>query len=187
MIDLIGILEAEMEIVRYGDEILRKKAEPIEKIEEVEGVIDDMFRLMHEAEGVGLAGPQAGISKRFFVIEVDESGPLVFVNPVIIERKGRKTELEEGCLSFPGITGTVVRPETVLIKALDRAGEEFTLETDGLLAKVIQHEYDHINGVLFIDKLQDFEKQTIKDDLKSLRKRTLKRRQSRALSAESRE
>lgn len=165
-----------MEIIHFGEDVLRKKADPVDPSEDLKEVIEEMFRVMYEAPGIGLAAPQVGISKRFFIIDVECDGqnPLVFINPVILERKGEKTPLDEGCLSFPDISGEVMRPSIVVIRATDLEGNTFELEADDLLAKAIQHEYDHINGVLFIDHLSRDEKEFIKNDLKVLKKRTMK-------------
>ena len=115
-------------------------------------LIEDMKETMYEADGVGLAAPQVGILKRLFVIDIGE-GPLVFINPEIIETSGTQTD-EEGCLSLPGETKEVVRPNYVKARALNEKGEEFEIEAEELLARAILHEYDHLNGTLFIDRVK---------------------------------
>lgn len=138
-----------------GDEVLRKKCRVVEKIDDrLLTLIQDMIDTMYDYDGVGLAAPQVGILKRIFVIDVyDGFGPRVFINPEILETKG-KQDGEEGCLSVPGVSEEVVRPNYVKVKALNEKGEEFILEGEELLARAICHENDHLNGVLFIDYLK---------------------------------
>ena len=140
-------------IRKYGDDILRKECREIHKIDgRLLTLIEDMKETMYEADGVGLAAPQVGILKRLFVIDIGE-GPLVFINPEIIETSGTQTD-EEGCLSLPGETEEVVRPNYVKARALNEKGEEFEIEAEELLARAILHEYDHLNGTLFIDRVK---------------------------------
>jgi len=140
-------------IRKYGDDILRKKCREIHEIDNrLLTLIEDMKETMYEADGVGLAAPQVGILKRLFVIDIGE-GPLVFINPEIIETSGTQTD-EEGCLSLPGETEEVVRPNYVKARALNEKGEEFEIEAEELLARAILHEYDHLNGTLFIDRVK---------------------------------
>ena len=140
-------------IRKFGDDILRKKCRKIDKIDDrLLTLIEDMKETMYEADGVGLAAPQVGILKRLFVIDIGE-GPLVFINPEIIETSGTQTD-EEGCLSLPGETEEVVRPNYVKARALNEKGEEFEIEAEELLARAILHEYDHLNGTLFIDRVK---------------------------------
>lgn len=135
-----------------GDEILRKHSKVVEKIDEkILTLIKDMGETMYKADGVGLAAPQVGILKRIFVIDVyDGEGLRVFINPEILETSGMQ-DGEEGCLSIPGISEEVKRPNYVKVKALNEKGEEFILEAEELLARAICHENDHLDGVLFID------------------------------------
>ncbi len=143
------------EIRKEGDAILRKECKDIKEMTERTAIlIDDMFDTMYEANGVGLAAPQVGILKKLFVIDcgVEECEPYVFINPEIIELSGEQTD-NEGCLSVPGYQGQVTRAEHVKVRALDANMEEFELEADGLLARCIQHENDHLHGVLYIDKV----------------------------------
>jgi len=140
-------------IRKFGDEILRKKCREVDGIDErLLTLIEDMKETMYEAEGVGLAAPQVGILKKLFVIDVGE-GPLVFINAEIIETSGSQTD-EEGCLSLPGETKEVMRPNYVRARALNEKGEEFEIEAEELLARAILHEYDHLNGTLFIDRVK---------------------------------
>lgn len=143
------------EIRKEGDAILRKECKEVREVtDRIRILIDDMFDTMYEANGVGLAAPQVGILKRIFVIDVgmDEPDPYVFINPVIIEKDGEQTGAE-GCLSVPGYQGEVTRAEHVRVKAFDADMQEFELEADGLFARCIQHEEDHLHGVLYIDKV----------------------------------
>ena len=134
-----------------GDEVLRKKCKPVEKMtERLSTLIDDMFDTMYEANGVGLAAPQVGVLRRIVVIDTYEDNPLVLVNPEIIESDGEQVG-PEGCLSLPGLQGDVARPEHVVCKALDRDMKEITVEGEGLLARAICHELDHLDGILYKD------------------------------------
>ncbi|NLK93793.1 MAG: peptide deformylase [Clostridiales bacterium] len=135
-----------------GDEILRKKCKKVDKIDDrLKTLIKDMLETMYEADGVGLAAPQVGILKRLFVIDIyDGSGPKVFINPEILEVSGSQIG-DEGCLSVPGESAVVERPNYVKVKALNENGEEFILEGEELLARAICHENDHLDGVLYID------------------------------------
>ncbi|MPQ42453.1 peptide deformylase [Clostridium tarantellae] len=134
------------------DEILRKKCRTVDEINNrIKVLIKDMIDTMYNANGVGLAAPQVGILKRIFVIDVqDGNGVKVFINPEIIEKSGEYTDYE-GCLSLPGMQSEVSRAKKVKVKALDENGEEFILEGEDFLAKAIQHENDHLDGILFTD------------------------------------
>jgi peptide deformylase len=134
------------------DEILRKKCRKVDEINDrVKTLVKDMIETMYSADGVGLAAPQVGILKRIAVIDVGE-GPITLINPEIIERHGCEVDVE-GCLSLPGKQGQVERPKKVKVKALDINGEEFTLEGEDLLARAICHELDHLDGILFTDRI----------------------------------
>ena len=145
-------------ILHYPDERLREVGEPVTDFgEELQTLVDDMAETMYAAPGVGLAATQLGIAKRLFIIDTasddDEPSDLrVFVNPEIVELRG-EIDFDEGCLSFPGARERVARGEWVRVKAQDRHGEWFELEADGLLAIAVQHENDHLDGKLMIDKL----------------------------------
>lgn len=135
-----------------GDDILRKKCRVIDKIDDrIKTLAKDMIETMHKEDGVGLAGPQVGILKRIAVIDVGE-GPIVIINPEIIKREGSYIDIE-GCLSIPGRQGEVERPEKVTVRALNENGEEVEITGEGLLARAFCHEIDHLDGVLFIDKV----------------------------------
>ena len=138
-------------IRKFGDDVLRKRCREVEEIDDrLLTLIEDMKETMYDADGVGLAAPQVGILKRLFVIDIGE-GPLVFINPEIVETSGSQID-EEGCLSLPGETEEVMRPNYVRARALNEKGEEFEIEAEELLARAILHEYDHLNGTLFIDR-----------------------------------
>lgn len=164
-------------IVTYNDPVLRAKAEPVQDFtDEISEFIRDMFETMYNSDGVGLAAPQVGVSKRIFVIDADnmldeeddKPGPMAFVNPVIVEKKGDKIPMDEGCLSIPEVTDKIIRPETVVVKYKDEEFNDCEIEASGWLARVIQHEYDHLEGVLFIDYLSAFRKRMHKADLKEI-------------------
>ena len=145
------------QILHYPDKRLRIPGEPVEDFGvEFQTLIDDMAETMYDAPGVGLAANQVGVAKRIFVIDIaaeDEPSDLkVFINPEITEQTGTQM-WNEGCLSFPDATEDIKRAESVVVQALDIDGKPFTLEADGLLAVAIQHENDHLNGVLMIDKV----------------------------------
>lgn len=142
-------------ILYLPDECLRKVAKPVETFDDsLQELIEDMFETMYHAKGVGLAAPQIGVSLRLSVIDVkgDKTEQIVIVNPEIVSSSGAK-EYQEGCLSVPGAYDTVVRAERVTVKALDRVGNPFEIEADGLLGECLQHEIDHLNGKLFVDLL----------------------------------
>ena len=142
----------------YGDELLRKKSRVVEEINpRVLLLIKDMIETMYNSKGLGLAAPQVGILKRIIVIDVG-NGPVALINPEIVEMEGSSIS-NEGCLSIPGVQKNVERPEKVIVKALSDKGEELVIHGEGLLARALCHEIDHLNGVLFIDKaIEDEEK-----------------------------
>lgn len=141
-------------VVREGDQVLRKKSRPVEKIDDrIRQILDDMLETMRLEDGVGLAAPQVGILRRMFVIEVDDQ-IIYLINPEFVETEGEQYE-EEGCLSVPGMAGKVVRPAYVKMKGLGRNGEPVEYEGTDLLARALCHEYDHLDGILFIDKADD--------------------------------
>ncbi|MBP5402626.1 MAG: peptide deformylase [Treponema sp.] len=153
-----------MRITKLGEEILRQVAVPVKEEEindEFRSLIAEMFETMDAANGVGLAAPQVNINKRFFVLMADDDVRRVFINPQIISTSGDLVDYEEGCLSIPKIYEVIKRPSKVTVQALDENGKKFTIEAEGLLARIIQHEYDHLEGIVFIDKGDpDFAKQT---------------------------
>lgn len=149
------------EIRLDGDPLLRKTSKEVTEINDrIRTLLDDMVETMIHANGVGLAAPQVGILRRILVIDIGE-GPLKVINPVIIEEEGKVTDLE-GCLSIPGFSGTVERPERIKVKYMDENGQEKLIEAQGFMARAFCHEIDHLNGVLYTDKaLEVFEN---KDD-----------------------
>jgi peptide deformylase len=159
---------AKLTILEYPDPRLRTKAAPVERVDaELVLVIADMLETMYAAPGIGLAATQVDVHKRVVVVDVseDKSQPLVFVNPEIIERAG-SLEIEEGCLSVPGVFDTpTARAEKIRVRALGRDGKPFELEADGLLAICIQHELDHLEGRLFVDYLSELKRTRIRKKL----------------------
>jgi peptide deformylase len=145
-----------MDVITLGNDLLRQKAEPVNPINaEIATIAAEMIEIMHQSKGVGLAGPQVGLMKRIFVVHIDGDVPRVFINPSIIGTSQETVKLEEGCLSVPGVWGDVVRPAAVQVQAWNEKGRPFTIETDGILARVILHEYDHLEGTLFIDRIPE--------------------------------
>ncbi len=164
-------------IVLYGDPVLKKKTEDIPVNEDVSELIHDMFETMYHASGVGLAAPQIGKSQRIFVmdsspIEEKETEGLkqVFINPKITERKGDLWDFEEGCLSIPGIREDVKREPEITVEFYDQDWEKQVKTFDGIQARIIQHEYDHIEGILFTDYLTAFKKRLLKGKLSNISK-----------------
>lgn len=150
-------------IVKEGDEVLRKKSRVVDKIDnKIITLLKDMAETMYKAGGVGLAAPQVGILKRIVVIDVGE-GLIELINPVVVSEKGEQTEVE-GCLSIPGVYGEVKRPAEVRVDAMNSKGEKISVEGTGLLAVALCHETDHLDGILFRDKVIRF---LDNDELKS--------------------
>lgn len=167
-------------IVAYGDPVLKKVAEDINPDNpdfDLKQLVKDMFETMYAANGVGLAAPQIGKSLRLFVVDAEPMDPenlvgfkKAFVNPTIIEEEGEDWTYEEGCLSIPNIRENVDRPEQVTIHYFDENWKEYEETFEGMAARVIQHEYDHIEGVLFTDYLSSFKKRLIKSKLNNISK-----------------
>ena len=164
----------------YGDKLLREIAQPVEKItEEIKNFIADFTLTMYEKDGVGLAAPQVGRLLRILVVdpfwftEGNEKNPVVLINPKFLEFEGQ-TDSEEGCLSFPDIYEKVMRAKKVVIEGLDENGKKVRYEAGELFARVLQHEYDHLDGILFIDKIPKLRKIFIKKKLNELEKTTNK-------------
>jgi peptide deformylase len=152
-------------IVKYGQSVLQQPAQPVHELtDEVRTLINDLIETMYAAPGVGLAAPQIGVPLRVFVIDTslghDPSALIALINPEFIERDGMQLE-EEGCLSVPGFTATVARPRFTKIKGLDPHGEERVVEGTGLLARALQHELDHLDGRLFVDRLRGIKRDMI--------------------------
>jgi len=167
----------------YGHEALRQETDPVEEnTEALQALLDNMIETMHNAAGIGLAAPQVGRSERLFVVDVTPMAtemeeddepippqPMVFVNPEIVAEGDTSVDMEEGCLSIPEVRETVSRPERVRVRYLDRDFEEQTLETGSVLARVVQHEYDHLDGVLFTDYLSSFRKRLLRRSLREMK------------------
>lgn len=155
------------DILHYPDPRLRNRAQPVERVDDdIRTLVDDLFETMYQAPGIGLAATQVNVPKRLLVIDVseDKSQPLCLINPEILEFSGQE-KTDEGCLSVPGIFETVTRAERVKVRALNRNGESFEQEADGLLAVCIQHEIDHLDGKLFVDYLSILKRQRIRKKL----------------------
>ena len=161
-------------ILRLGDSILTEPTRPVGHLTpEIETLVDDMIETMYAAPGIGLAAPQVGVSLRIFVIDLsvgrDPHGLSVMINPEFVEREGMQLE-EEGCLSVPGFTATVARPRRVVVRGLDRQGEDHRIEGTGLLARALQHEMDHLQSCLFVDRLRGISRDLILRKIKKLSK-----------------
>jgi peptide deformylase len=159
-------------ILKYGETVLHEKARPVDAVTlDVERLIDDMIETMYAAPGVGLAATQVGVPLRIFVVDIsvgrDRNGLIVMVNPEFVDRDGMQLE-EEGCLSVPGFNATVVRPSHVVVKGLDRSGTEQQVEGSGLLARAFQHEMDHLDGMLFVDRLRGIKRDLIVRKIRKL-------------------
>jgi len=155
-------------VLRFPDERLRTKAKDVAEVnDDIRTIVDNMLETMYQEKGVGLAATQVDIHQRIVVIDVSEEGdnPLVLINPEIIKKGEEIVVNEEGCLSVPGCYAKVDRHSTVTVKALDKNGDEFTLDGEELLAICIQHELDHLKGVLFVDYLSPLKRQRIKKKL----------------------
>jgi len=176
-----------MEIRLIGDPVLRKRAKKVEKIDEnLKNVIDEMFSTMYLYDGVGLAAPQVGISLRFFIMDSRENegdsltankekGKKVVINPEIIEFLGEEVSFEEGCLSIPDIFEDVVRPEGVKVRYQDLSGNNIEEELHGYQSRIFQHETDHLDGILFTDKLPIVKKALLKKELNKIIEKGKKR------------
>ncbi|HET9359869.1 MAG TPA: peptide deformylase [Vicinamibacterales bacterium] len=159
-------------IVRYGADVLHRPAAPVAAITpDIQSIVDDMIQTMYAAPGIGLAAPQIGVGVRIFVCDISNgrnaADLMTFVNPEFVERDGMQLE-EEGCLSVPGFNATVARPVRALLKGMDRDGHERTVEATGLLARCFQHEMDHLEGTVFVDRLRGLQKDLIVRKIKKL-------------------
>ena len=169
-------------IVAYGDSVLRKEAEDFPRdSEDLTTLVENMFETMYNANGVGLAAPQIGKSTRIFIIDSTQMGDedfvgvkRAFVNPEILDEYGNEWAFEEGCLSIPDVHGDVLRPEKLTIRYFDELWNEHEEEFDDLTARVIQHEYDHLEGVLFTDYLKGLKKQMLRAKLVNISKGSVK-------------
>jgi peptide deformylase len=162
------------------DRVLRQKALSVKNInDEIRETVKTMLEIMHTGKGIGLAGPQVGFLRRIFVTHTEQEGPLVFINPSITWTSHEQSDYEEGCLSLPGVYADVRRPEKIRVQAWDEKGRAFNMEVSGILARVIQHENDHLEGILFIDRINELKRQKL---LVKLKKHNVKtKKQKRAL------
>lgn len=161
-----------LDILHYPDERLRNKAKPVAVVDDaIRRLLDDMFETMYHAPGIGLAAIQVNVAKRVIVVDVsaEKNQPMCFINPEILAKDGVEQH-EEGCLSVPGFYETVERAEHIKVRALDRDGNPFEIETGELLAICIQHEIDHLDGKLFVDYLSPLKRQRIKKKLEKAQK-----------------
>jgi peptide deformylase len=161
----------EFEVVLYPDPLLRKVSEPVAAFEEsLRSIVAGMFTRMRKSKGVGLAAPQVGLRSRILVLNPtgDEADDLVLVNPTIVARAGERTVFDEGCLSFPGIYAEITRPDRCTVKAVDVLGAPIEKEYAGFVSRIIQHEYDHLEGVLLVDRMSPAEKLKHKSALDEL-------------------
>jgi peptide deformylase len=161
-------------IVRYGSNVLHEPAAPVTEITpDIQTLIDDMIQTMYAAPGIGLAATQVGVQLRIFVADVSSgrnpADLFTFINPEFVERDGMQLE-DEGCLSVPGFNATVARPQRAVVKGLNRDGIEQVVEATGLLARCFQHEMDHLEGTLFVDRLRGLQKDLILRKIKKLSK-----------------
>jgi len=149
-----------MQILKMGDEVLRRNCLPIEQIDEnLRALVLEMFVTLQKSNGIGLAAPQVGYNLRLFIVKLDDMEGMTFINPQIIQTSEAVCTMEEGCLSIPKIYEKVVRPKELTLQYMDINGKKQLLTAGGLLARVIQHENDHLNGVLFLDRLNDEKKE----------------------------
>jgi peptide deformylase len=160
-------------LVYFGNETLRKVAEDVKKIDtEIKNLIEMMFNVMYKNNGVGLAGPQVNESKKIITLDIKNSKvpPMTLINPEIVSKSEELTPYNEGCLSLPGISADIIRPLKITIKAITPEEKEILINADGLLARVLQHEIDHLNGIMFIDHLEDHERKKLGPELKYIKK-----------------
>ncbi len=161
-----------LDIVTLGDDVLRERVDEIQDVNgEIAELAQNMISAMYAGDGIGLAAPQVGLLKSLFVCHVNGDEPRVFINPQIIGTSQEMLPYEEGCLSIPGVYGDVIRPAAVTVQAINEQGKPFKVDAEGMLARVIQHELDHLKGVLFIDYLEEKQRERlIKTYQKKVRK-----------------
>jgi peptide deformylase len=161
---------AVLPIRKYGDSLLKKTSKRVGKIDkEIKKLISDMIETLHSAGGIGLAAPQVGVLKRIIIADIPGGENIILINPEIIKLEG-EIEGEEGCLSLPGIVGEVVRAERVFVHGEDVDGIPKEIKAEGLFARVLQHEVDHLDGILFIDRMDTIKRKALLRELKQLRK-----------------
>ena len=145
-----------LDILTIGNDILGQAAHTVENIDKsLEDLVAEMFETLYRGNGIGLAATQVGVLQRLFISHIQNDKPRVFINPEIIRTSTEEIPYEEGCLSIPGVWADILRPGSITVQALDLRGKPFTMDADSLLARVIQHEIDHLKGILFIDRLSE--------------------------------
>lgn len=177
-----------LEIVIFPHPTLRHQSKPITKVDaELKQIVSDMFDAMYKAKGIGLAANQVNLPLQLFVINTTgqkgKGEELVFINPVVSSPKGA-SNAEEGCLSLPGVEGNVTRPETIHVSAYDLSGNQIDMTASGLLGRAIQHENDHLQGVMFIDRLSESEKRLIEGEIQTFEFDFQSRRQAQAVASD---
>jgi peptide deformylase len=151
-----------MRILTLGNETLREKSLPVKNIDgETDKLLAVMFEMLDKHKGVGLSAIQIGVPLRLFITKIGNDTRRVFINPSIIKTSEELADYEEGCLSVPGIWGKIMRPKMIRVQAWNEKGKPFTIDDDGILSRVIQHEYDHLDGALFIDKLSEVKREQL--------------------------
>jgi peptide deformylase len=160
------------EVRLFGDPVLREPASPVARVTNaVQSLIEDMFETMYKEDGVGLAAPQVGVSERIIVVDPREEGvrPFALLNPEVLSTSEETDRSEEGCLSLPGLKDIVERPSKVTVAGMSPDGEPRTIDAEGLLARILQHEVDHLNGVLFIDRVSPLKRRMLLSKWQKLR------------------
>lgn len=160
-------------LVYYGNKTLHQVADEIKNInQEIIDLIETMYKIMYKENGVGLAGPQIDECKKIITIDIKHlNGPrIALINPEIITKSNEVEPYEEGCLSLPGISAAVIRPSKITVKAFTPDEKQILIDADGLLARVLQHEIDHLNGIVFVDHLEDYIKKSLRSELKNIKK-----------------
>lgn len=160
-------------LVYYGNQTLAEVAERVENIDDsIISIVDEMFDIMYKEKGIGLAAPQINLGKRIVVIDIgdDKKSQVALINPEIKEFSDKTEPYEEGCLSLPNLLADVIRPTEILVKGITPKGKEVEFEASGLLARVFQHEVDHLDGILFIDRLEKYIKDEFRSELKKIKK-----------------
>lgn len=166
-----------LNLVYYGKDILSQVAEDVKEInDEVLETIESMFKVMYKEKGIGLAAPQVNLDRRIITIDPgdDARHRIALINPVILESSEKTEPYEEGCLSLPGLNADVIRPTEILLRAVNVKGKSVEIEAGGIMARVIQHEIDHLNGILFIDRIEKFVRDEMKAELKKIKKLNVK-------------
>jgi peptide deformylase len=160
-------------LVYYGNETLASVAERVDNVDgEIVSLVKELFDIMYKERGIGLAAPQIDVGKRIIVIDTGEeiNGKLALINPEILEFSDHLEPYEEGCLSVPRLLADVIRPAEIFVKGISVKGEEVEIEASGLMARVLQHEVDHLNGILFIDRIEKYIKDEFRAELKKIKK-----------------